>query len=59
MSDRRCKCAIYQEIIELFDYYFKLNININSFTKKHIELDQYIKIVKLSVLGVEFRDKLL
>ena len=46
-------------MVELFDVYFKMNERNASFVKKEINIHLYCQTVKLSVLGVEFRDKLL
>jgi len=58
-TDRRCRCALYQELVELYNYFFNLNRAIIVSDKLPIEFESYCKIVKLSVLGFEFRDKLL
>ena len=58
-TDQRCRCAIYQEMIELFQAYFVLNKRSHSFAKVPIKVEHFSRTVKLSVLAVEFRDKLL
>ena len=58
-SDKRCRCALYQEMVELFTFFYKdLNVESHGYGSKPITVDCYSRVVKLSVLGVEFRDKL-
>ena len=46
-------------MVELFTFFYKdLNIENHSFGSKPITADLFSRVVKLSVLGVEFRDKL-
>ena len=59
MDDLRCRCAIYQEMLELVHLYSDLNKRSFSFTKVPITVQTFAKAVKLSVIAVEFRDKLL
>ena len=57
-SDRRCRCALYQEMVSLFNTFYHLNEkNVNE--KEPIDLPLYCMSVKVSVIGFEFRDKLL
>lgn len=46
-------------MLELFNYYYHLNRKNHQFTKLPIHVAEYCRVVKLSVLGVEFRDKIL
>ena len=46
-------------MLELFHYYYNLNRKNHQFTKLPIHIAEYCQVVKLSVLGVEFRDKIL
>ena len=46
-------------MVELFTFFYKdLNVENHSFGSKPITVDLFSRVVKLSVLGVEFRDKL-
>ena len=58
-TDKQCRCPIYQEMLELYNAYYERNRKQFNFTKFPIVMHEYCTIVKLSVLGVEFRDKLL
>lgn len=46
-------------MLELGKLYHLINKNEHSFTKIPIKIQDYVQAVKLSVIGVEFRDKLL
>lgn len=50
---------MYQEMLELFNAYFELNKKKHNFSKIPLTIDIYCRTVKLSVIGVEFRDKLM
>ena len=46
-------------MLELFYKYFDLNSRQHDSDKEPITVDIYCKIVKLSVIAIEFRDKIL
>ena len=46
-------------MLELYNYFFKTNKKCHQYSKFPIKLDTFCRIVKLSVIGIEFRDKLL
>ena len=46
-------------MVELFSFFYKdLNVENHSCGSRPITVDLFSRVVKLSVLGVEFRDKL-
>ena len=57
-SDKRCRCALYQEMVALFNTFYQINKR-NSIVKQPIDFPLFCDTVKISVLAVEFRDKLL
>ena len=57
-TDKRCRCALYQEMVALFNTFYELNErNVNC--KVPIDFPTYCTTAGISVLGLEFRDKLL
>lgn len=57
-TDRRCRCALYQEMVALFNTFYEINEK-NTTNKVPIDFAIYCQTVKCSVLGAEFRDKIL
>ena len=57
-SDKNCRCPLYQEMLELFKKYYEMNRKRHNFTKMPLTFDLFSNTVKLSVIGVEFKDKL-
>lgn len=57
-TDASCKCALNQEMNQLFRLYHTLNCQKINYGLYKIKPEQFCRTVVLSVIAVEFRDKL-